>query len=617
MGVIDEVKQRLDIVDVVSDYVTLHKSGRNFKALCPFHTEKTPSFFVFPERQSWRCFGSCASGGDIFAFVMKKEGIDFGEALRLLAQRAGVTLAPKGKERAEEGERFYHINEAAALYYHNLLLKAKGAEIARSHLERRGVSAEMVQVFQLGFSPDSWDALLKHLVNGGYGEDELLAAGLVMEREGGGRRDLFRNRLIFPIRNEQGRVVGFGGRALDETLLKYLNSPQTAVFDKSGVLYGLDRAKGAIRGQGLAIIVEGYMDVIAAHQFGMTNVVASMGTSVTPRQIDLIRRLAANLTLALDADAAGDGATLRGLEIARKAFSQRLTSMSDWLGGTSKLRGGLKITLLPRGKDPDEVLRESPEEWQRLVEEALPLADYFFEAVTSRLDLTREEDRALAAERLLPFISEMEDGVERELYLKRLAGLVGVDEKTLQTRAAELRPTKGERAKRVVSLPPSQLLRHPVEEYCLSLLLQHPQLRAIGEQFSAEDFEGTENRELFLAWRDSPDEETLRQILDVNLREHFESLMNRELPPASERELETALVDHLRRLREERLRRLKVVEGVLISEAESEGDKNVIKEQVETLLQSGLEVTAQLKRLFEKEKSEVEWSDELGKERRS
>ena len=596
MSVIDEIRQRLDIVDVVSDYVSLKKSGRNFKALCPFHTEKTPSFFVFPERQSWRCFGSCATGGDIFSFVMKKEGSDFGEALRLLAQRAGVTLVSKGKGKAvdEEVDRLYQINEAAALYYHHLLLNTKGAQRARSHLESRGVSQEMVESFQLGFSPDSWDALIRHLVGRGYGEEELLAAGLVVEKEGGGRRDLFRNRLMFPIRNEPGRLVGFGGRALDDTIPKYLNSHQSAVFDKSGILYGIDRAQGAIREQGLAIIVEGYMDVIAAHQHGMANVVASMGTSLTQRQVEVIGRLTRNLALALDADAAGEEATLRGLEVARHAFSHRLTSPPDWLGGTSKLRGSLRIILLPRGRDPDEVIRESPENWRRLVAEASPVVDYFFGAFTSKLDLSKEEDKAVAAEQLLPLISEIEDSVERELYLKKLAALVGVNEKTLAARASELRPTKGERAKRAVSLPPSQLLRHPIEEYLLSLLLQHPELRGRGEEIPPDCFEGTESRELFLAWRHFTDVETLRQNIDVNLHQHLDSLMERVLPPSTEGELETALEDSLRRLGEQRLRRLKVLEEMLISEAESEGDM----EEVQALLEKAREPSAQLRDIF-------------------
>ncbi len=606
MSVIDEIKERLDIVDVVSDYATLQKSGRNFKALCPFHTEKTPSFFVFPERGNWHCFGSCGTGGDIFSFVMKKEGIDFGAALRILAERAGVTLVSKQKERAEdkEAERLYLINEAAAQYYHHLLLNAKAAEIARRHLSERGISKETIDSFQLGFSPDSWDALYQHLEGRGYKGDELLSAGLVIAKEGGGFRDLFRNRLMIPIRNEGGRVVGFGARALDGTTPKYLNSPQTAIFDKSGLLYGIDRAKGAIREQSQAIIVEGYMDVLAAHQYGMANVVASMGTSLTQRQVGLIKRLTRNVALALDADAAGDQATLRGLEVARQAFSERITAMPDWLGGTTKLQGNLKVILLPEGKDPDEVIRERPEEWHRLIDEASPLMDYFFKAVTSRLDLSNEGGKSAAVAQLLPLISEIADSVERELYLKRLSQLVGVDEKTLAGKAARLRPTARERTKRVVSLPTAQTPSHPLEEYCLALLLQHPGLRHRGVALSPDYFEGTETRELFLAWRNTPDAEILRQSLDVSLHEHLNTLMSRVLPPASERELETALADCTRRLGEQRLRRLKALEEMLLSEAESEGDKNVIKEQVETLLQKALEPTTQLKDLFEKARRE-------------
>ena len=594
----------MDIVDVVSGYATLQKSGRNFKALCPFHTEKTPSFFVFPERGTWHCFGSCGTGGDIFSFVMKKEGVDFGAALRLLAERAGVTLVTKQKESAvdKEAERLYLINEVAAQYYHHLLLNAKAAEIARRHLTERGISKETIDSFQLGFSPDSWDALCQHLEGRGYKRDELVSAGLVIAKEDGGFRDLFRNRLMIPIRNEAGRVVGFGARALDGTTPKYLNSPQTASFNKSGLLYGIDRAKGAIREQGLAIIVEGYMDVLAAHQYGMANVVASMGTSLTQKQVGLIKRLTRNLTLALDADAAGDQATLRGLEVARQAFSERIAAMPDWLGGTSKLQGNLKVILLPRGKDPDEVIRERPEDWRRLIDEASPLMDYFFKAVTSRLDLSNEGGKSAAVAQLLPLISEIADSVERELYLKRLSQLVGVDEKTLAGKAARLRPTERERAKRAVSLPTTQAPSHPLEEYCLALLLQRPGLRDRGVALSPDYFEGTENRELFLAWRNTHDAEILRQSLDVSLHKHLDTLMTRVLPLASERELETALADCTRRLGEQRLRRLKALEEMLISEAESAGDKNVIKEQVETLLQKALEPTAQLKDLFEKGK---------------
>ena len=528
---------------------------------------------------------------------MKKEGTSFSEALRLLADRAGVTLVTRQKERAEdrEAERLYQMNEAAAQYYHYLLLNAKPAEVVRRYLSERGILKETIDSFELGFSPDSWDALRQHLISRGYKGDELVAAGLLVEKDGEASYDMFRNRLMIPIRNEKGSVAGFGARALDGSTPKYLNSPQTAVFDKSGILYGIDRARGAIREQGLAVIVEGYMDVLIAHQHGMANVVASMGTSLTEKQMGIIKRLTKNLVLALDADAAGDEATLRGLQVARQAFSEQIPPEErDLMGGTSRLQVGLKIVHLPRGKDPDEVIRENPANWQRLVNEAKPLMNYFFDAVTSKLDITREVDKAIAADQLLPLIAQMADKVERQLYLRSLAEKLGVDERILEERAAQLQPTVRERSTRKVSLPSAQTIRHPLEERYLSLLLQHPELRHGGKELPPDCFEGTENRELFIAWLDSPDEESLRQSLDVSLWEHLDFLMGRALPPASNRELETAFSDCTRRLGEQRLRRLKTLEETLFSEAQSQGNE----EEVQALLQKALEPNIELRNLL-------------------
>lgn len=607
MSVIDEIKGRLDIVDIVSDYATLQKSGRNFKAICPFHTEKTPSFFVFPERGTWHCFGSCGTGGDIFSFIMKQEGIDFGAALRILAERAGVTLVSKQEERNvdKETERLYLINAAAAQYFHHLLLNAKAAETARHHLSERGISKEIIDIFELGFSPNIWDALYEHLKSRGYESDTMVSAGLSIAKEGGGFRDLFRNRLMIPIRNEDGKVVGFGARTLDNTTPKYLNSPQTAIFDKSSLLYGIDRAKGAIREQGLAIIVEGYMDVLTAHQHSMANVVAPMGTSLTHKQLEIIKRLTRNLALALDADAAGEQATLRGLEVARQVFSERVDRREKrWLEGDSKMEGKVKVIFMPQGKDPDEVIRESTEEWQRMVNEASTVMDYFFNAVISKLDMSSTSGKLEAKNQLLLFILETADEAEKDIYLKRLSELTSIDEKTLVGEAARLKPTKRERAKAAVPLPSTQAPSHPLDEYCLALLLQHPGLRDQGIAIPPHYFEGTESRELFLAWLNNTDAENIRHSLDISLHKHLDTLMAKALPPASEREMKTALADCTRRLGEQQLRRLKALEEMLLSEAESEGDKNVIKEHVETLLQKALEPTTQLKGLFEKARRE-------------
>jgi DNA primase len=610
MSVIDEVKDRLDVVDVVSDYVTLQKSGRNFKALCPFHTEKTPSFFVFPERGTWHCFGSCGIGGDVFSFIMKKEGIEFGEALKLLANRAGVTLVSKQKDQVKERltERLYQINEAAASYYHNLLLDGETGQAARDYLKQRGISTKTIDDFQLGLSPDRWDALHRHLEGKGYKRDEMVKAGLAAEKEGGGLRDQFHNRLMIPIRNEAGRVVGFGARALDDSHPKYINSPQTEVFDKSGLLYGLDRAKEAIRERNQAIIVEGYLDVLTAHQHAITNVVAPMGTSLTPKQVSVIKRLTKNIALALDADSAGEQATLRGLEVAREALSRRTDRRERaWLEGDSRLQGKLKVILMPRGKDPDEVIRENPDDWVRLVNEATPVMEYFFKAAISKHDMGDESEKAAVVDQLLPIIMEIADKAEKELYLKRLSRVVGVSEKTLVDKAAQLKPTAREKLRTAVPLPATPISSHPLEEDCLAMLLQFPDLREQGLALSPEHFEGTENREIFIAWSNSADMESLRHSIDTSLHEHLELLVAKALPPATERERETALADYTRRLWEERLRRLKALEAVLISEAEGEGDReaiNEIQEQVETLLQKALEPTTQLKEVFEKAKHE-------------
>src|SRR4030042_1111967 len=375
MSVIDDVKQRLDIVHVVSEYTELQKSGRNYKASCPFHSEKTPSFFVFPERQSWHCFGACGTGGDVFSFIMKKEGVDFGQALQLLANKAGVPLvAPTTPERQtqnKERERLFEINEATAEYYHHVLQSSSKGETARGYVAQRGLSAETTANFQLGFAPEGWDTLKQYLKGKGYGEAELLAAGLLVEKDDRNNYDRFRNRLIFPIRNIQGKVIGFGGRALDDSLPKYLNSPQTPVFDKSSSLYGIDRAKTAIRQNDLAIITEGYMDVLTAHQYGYTNVVASMGTAMTDKQLTILKGLTRNLILALDADAAGEEAVSRSGEMVDKMLPVP-PEFYGWVKYEDAHNAEVKILILPQGKDPDEVIMGNASQWQKLITDAKP-----------------------------------------------------------------------------------------------------------------------------------------------------------------------------------------------------------------------------------------------------
>ena len=565
MGVVDDIKQRLDIVDVLSEYVPLEKAGRNFKALCPFHSEKTPSFFVSPERQSWRCFG-CGAGGDIFSFIRRKEGVDFGEALRILARKAGISLAQKG-EKAEKTERLYQVNEAAAGYYHYLLLNGAAAQGTRSYLKKRAISGETIKEFQLGYSLDSWDGVKQYLMAMGISEDELIACGLLVVGEKGSY-DLFRGRLMFPIRDVRGRVLGFGARALDDSTPKYVNSPQTLIFDKGGILYGLDRAKDAIREQKRVVIVEGYTDVLTAHQHGIRNVVATMGTALTERQIAAIKGLTKNIVLALDADAAGDEATRRGIEVSREVMPRTALEMRNLLGASSVLSAEIKIITLPQGKDPDELIRESAEEWQRLVTEALPMMDYFF-AAASKLDLARPETKAQASEQLLPLIAEIEDGVQRESYLGKLSRLLDVSYRTLERRAAQLYRTRSERAKVGEPFRPSSAAGDPLEEYCLSLLLRYPELRDKAGKLSLRHFERSENRELFLTWQADP--EAIEQALDINLREHLRALSTRPLPPIEEKEREKALADCFRHLEERQLRAQLIFEAESVLSGDAEG----------------------------------------------
>jgi len=576
MGVIDEVKQRTDIIEVVSQYTSLTKAGRTFRGLCPFHTEKHPSFFVYPEQQSWHCFGACNTGGDVFSFVMKKESIDFGEALHFLAQRAGVTISSRSERETEGRERLYQANQAAALYFHNLLLNSAAEEKVRSYVANRGFSLKTITDFQLGFSPNSWEALKQYLMERGYIESELLTAGLIIEGETGKTHDRFRNRLMFPILDAKGRTIGFGARALDDSLPKYLNSPQTPTFDKSSSLYGINLATAAIRQQNLVVVVEGYMDVITAHQNGFNNVVASMGTAVTEKQVDALKKLTKNMALALDADVAGEEASLR------------------CVGYENTLDAEIKVIILPKGKDPDDVIKEDAKMWQRLLEEALPVIDYTFNMVTSELNLTTAKDKSLAVDKLLPIIAEMKDTIRQGYYLDRLAHLVKQSQRSVEAALKRIRPDRKfkEPTPEAIAHAVRPLLSSPIEEYCLALLLQHPELEDSGKSLSPEYFENSENREIFVAWQKANDLSSLRAELDTAIHEHLDFLATKSLPST---QIEQKYADCSLRLREKFLRSLEIKrEQALALEAESGGKVA----ELTKLQEQGIEVSVQLGEVF-------------------
>jgi DNA primase len=590
MSVIDEVKQRTDIVEVISQYTKLTKAGRTFRALCPFHSEKNPSFFVYPDRQSWHCFGACSTGGDVISFVMKKESIEFGEALRLLADRCGVTIPSiaEADTKKELKERLYQANEAAAQYFHNLLLKSSAAEKARAYLASRGLTPKTITDFQLGYSLNSWEAIKQYLLDRSYAESELLEAGLLAATEDGKTHDRWRQRLIFPIKDARGRTTGFGARVLDDSLPKYINSPQTPIFDKSATLYGLNLAAPAIRQQDLVVIVEGYMDVLTAHQNGFSNVVASMGTAITDKQVTALKRLTQNLALALDADSAGEEAMLRCVDF------------------ENTLEAEIKVIILPFGKDPDDVIKEDPPAWPQLVAKAIPVIDYTFDMVTAKLDLTTARDKSLAADRLLPIIAQTKDVVRRTHYLQKLARLVKVSERNLEAALKQgkagpaKRPDRGRGDKEPSRLvgttrPDLSGFSSPVEEYCLALLLQHPELRDHSQSLLLEYFENSENREIFTAWRETSDPDTigaLRERLDSAMWEHLDTLVNKNVPASR---IEQKYANCVLRLREKFLRNLeKKREVILTLEAEAGGTSA----ELAKLQEQGIEISTELKEVF-------------------
>jgi DNA primase len=589
---VEEIKERLDIVDVIGRYVPLKKTGRNLKGLCPFHTEKTPSFIVYPADGHYHCFG-CGQSGDIFTLVMKLENLDFSEALRVLADRAGVPLvaAPQAVAEDRTRDRLRELNAAAAQFFHNLLLRSPEGQVARDFLARRGVDAGAITGWQLGYSLDSWDALTRYLTGKGYVAEDLLAAGLVRKREDQPRTDAvapprpprpaddgtpaagandeaaegevpsptpvhtydyFRRRLMFPIRDAKGNVTGFGARTLGDDLPKFLNSPQTLLFDKSASLYGIEHAREVIRSGGQAVIVEGYLDVLIAHQMGISNVVASLGTALTERQLGILKKLGKRLILALDADAAGDEATLRGLAVAREVMDRVAVPVPTWRGLVRfeyRLDADLRILSLPRGEDPDDVILRSVAEWQQRVADALPVVDFYFRVITSRLDLATPKGKSAAVDQLLPLIREIDDRVAQAHYIHRLANLVQVDETVLADRV---------RALRAPGPPSSQEPREPVpsrqpfgpEEYCLSYLLRFPALYWKVEGLAPEDFGDTANRQIFGVFRDElatnarPDAGRLRELLDPALQEQFDALLRagESLPAPSEDDLANEVV---------------------------------------------------------------------------
>jgi DNA primase len=524
MSVVDEVKDRLDIVEIVGESVDLKKSGKNYTGFCPFHSNtRTPAFVVFPDTGTWRCFGACNEGGDVFSFLMKKEGFDFPEALRLLADRAGVELKPRTPEQEAQDEERDHLRallEAAVTYYRHQLSSTEPGQAALDYLHQRDMGDEIIESFELGYAPSGWETATEYFLEKGYQEQDLVEAGLASERDSGGLYDRFRNRLMIPIRDGRGRMAGFGARALDpDDQPKYLNSPQTELFDKGQLLYGLHHARKAIRSEDQAVIVEGYMDVIGLSQAGFDNAVSPMGTALSEAQLRQLKRYSRKMVLALDADAAGDRATLRGLQIARQALDRDPDPIFNARGLVryeGRLDAEIRILTLPEGKDPDELVAADPESWPKLLAGAQTVVDYVTQVLSADRDLDDAKHKAEIAQQVMPLIQDVADPVERDAYRQKLARHLKVDERTLlsyQRSGSGSRSRAGSTAGRIQG-DSGQRQRAPdhLERFCLGSLLLRPDLlyqidREMQEieleKISARDFQGAENQEVFRCVRGS------------------------------------------------------------------------------------------------------------------
>lgn len=457
---LEQIKERVDIVELIQGYLRLQKAGMNYKGLCPFHNERTPSFMVSPDKQIWHCFG-CSSGGDVFKFLMQIEGLEFKEALQVLAKRAGVEVKGFDRQAASGKSRLYSVSELAAKFFEKQLWESQNGRKAIEYLKGRGLKETTIKEWRLGYAPNTWNALRSFLKNAGYGEGEIIKAGLAVEKGQGEGYDRFRGRLMFPISDLNSQVVGFTGRVFEEVTGeveggKYVNTPQTAIYDKSRVLYGLDKAKLEVRKGGRALVVEGNMDVIMSHQAGVKNAVASSGTALTPEHLKVLRRYTENLDLCFDQDAAGEVAAKRGIDLAlSRGFNV----------------GVIKVSA----KDPADLVKESPGKWVEAVAKIQPIVQFYIEKAFEKHDPSTALGKKNAAREVLPVIKLIENEVEQSHWLGELSVRLRVDQKVLVRTMAALKfgPRPGIEDEDVKAFEvPSRLV---LEETLLALLMKMPQ----------------------------------------------------------------------------------------------------------------------------------------------
>lgn len=584
---IQAIKDRIDIVQLIGEYLPMKKAGANWKANCPFHHEKSPSFMVHQEKQIWHCFG-CGKGGDIFSFVQEIESLEFIEALKLLAKRAGVEVTMDRRSESNQSlrNRLLEINSAAAYFFHHVLLELPGAENARHYLDQRQLKKQTILDWQVGYAPDQWELLTKYLLKKGFGIDDLVASGLTIKRDGADARtgrgfyDRFRGRIMFPICDPHSNVVGFTGRILVETENsggKYVNTPETLLYEKSRILYGIQRAKTEIKSKDLAVLVEGQMDVIACHQAGMTNVVAASGTALTYEQIKLLKRYTNNIAMAFDADSAGERAGKRGIQI---AIAEDMK---------------VKVIVIPSGagKDADECLKKNPAVWFGAVEKAQNIMDWYFNITLRGINKSDINAKKRASEILLDEISRIPNGVERDEWLKRLSEELQVDLGVLREEIKKIKhkplvtgkvPDKNHPLPAKIAVPPQLEV---LSDELWALLLRNPAHYGKFYQFLKKPyFEGTRCLALYEISEDIYNKKNTLDIIELRNRipqnggiHPIDILMLRpEQEISGKAEIEKEIENIIRRLKEKwRETRGKEIQRS-IAAAERTGDKTLVNQ---------------------------------------
>ena len=616
MSVVDDIKNQIDIVDIVSDNVKLRRTGKNFIGFCPFHANThTPSFVVFPDSGTWRCFGQCSEGGDVFSYIMKRDGCDFQTALEILAKKAGVELTPytRDEKPREEKQRLYDLMDEAVTYFHNNLTQHPAGKAALDFLTaKRGLKPETIEKFRLGYALQSWDGLIQHLMGKGYTRQELIDTGVVSEQRddkgevipNGRIYDRFRNRVMIPINDSRGNPIAFGARILDPNdTPKFLNSPQTALFDKGKTLFALNEARPAIREKDQVVLVEGYMDVIVLHQEGFSNTVCPMGTALTDFQAKQLTRQTKHIVLALDGDAAGYHAAVKDIDIIREASaSETPGDTQSLLRQENRLNVDIRIVTIPEGLDPDEVVLENPETWEEIIRSAKPIVIHMMETLARGRDLGDAKTKSEIAAKIMPLIREVPDAIERETYRQQLARFLDIDESLLTYTGHTVSPGSGNRrafpAKPRLKTSADAMVFDPRDSFynkeneilrCLYRYYENPgSLAAIDrklrkfhlEAMSPADFNQTDLHEIarvYFRALDQDEELDTRAYIENNLpesvRDTFTTLKNKKTDPTNDmQELDEEILRSVAFMRQEKCEYEKTDIQSLLSDSETDAE---------------------------------------------